>query len=152
MAKRKHSEMIKAWADNNELVALAKFGTTCILASSPSWDEEYKYFLCLPKHKDAVLALLNGGEAEVLVGYGIDSKPRWADCYLPSNKEWENYGWYMSESLESRVKPKKQTRYAYATPDGGITVHYSTKDELERYCIGMLGVNGFQLVTFEIEV
>jgi len=150
--KRKHSEMIKTWADNNELVALVKTSTRWVSANSPTWNEGCEYFVCHEKHEYAVLALLNGGKAEVMVGYGIDSKPRWTECYLPSNKEWENHGWYMSDELESRVEPKKQTRYAYASPNGGMTVHYGSLEELEKRCIGMLGVNGVQLVTFEVEV
>lgn len=150
--KRKHSEMIKAWADNNELVALVKTSTRWVSANSLTWNEGYEYFVCHEKHEYAVIALLNGGKAEVMVGYGIDYKPRWTDCYLPSNKEWESHGWYMSDEIESRVKLGKQTRYAYVSPNGGATVHYGSLEELEKRCIGMLGVNGVQLVTFEVEV
>jgi len=145
--KRKHAELIKTWADNQELTVLVEGCGYWVSIEHPSWGAANNYFICLPKHKEAVIELLNGGEIQVSRGCEA-----WTDCGLGNEGQWHRDYWYMDKGFKSRIKPRKQTRYAYATPDGGITVHYSTKDELERYCIGMLGKNGFKLITFEIEI
>jgi len=147
--KRKHSEMIKLWADNDELSVFVKNGGWSSV-SAPSWDDGLEYFVCLPKHKEAVFELLIGGKAEVLIESKSKPEPYWSNCGLPTSKEWENNWWYMSNDVESRVKPKKQTRYAYAYSDGLVTFHYESIEELEKSY--KTPSYDWQLVTFEIEL
>lgn len=65
--KHKYAEMIKAKADNTELVWLGSgFRVDWVEVGKdfPDFTEATEYFLCLPKHKDACLHWLNGGEVE----------------------------------------------------------------------------------------
>src|SRR6056297_543095 len=68
--RHKNAEMIKAKVDNMELVVFYK------LPNEEWWqsesestilpdEDDIEYFLCLPKHKNAVLNALNGGESQV---------------------------------------------------------------------------------------
>jgi hypothetical protein len=150
--KRKHSEMIKAWNDNKGLLVLFRASAGWVSTESPGWGEKFEYFLCQPKHKDAVLALLNGGKAEVLIKSKSKSEPYWSNCGLPTSKEWENNWWYMSNDVESRVKPGKQTRYAYMGPSGLLTHSYDNVDDLDNDYPEVASCDEFKLITFEVEV
>lgn len=145
--KRKHNVKIKAWADNKELLVLTKrsLGWEHLTDGAPAWLENKEYFPCLPKHKEAVLALLNGGEAQVkYIGYDV-----WDEAHL-LNSWWVN-SWYMNESAESRVKPKKEVRYAYyVKKSGSLTNSFETEEELNTLYPNKS--NSFQLITFEVEV
>jgi hypothetical protein len=145
--KHRHAEIIKAWADNQELLVLTtRYHKEWGLTNDPSWDVDLDYFLCLPKHKDAVLALLNGGTAQ------FKSSRGWPDCKVDCLGAWRADGWYMNSEMESCVRPKKQTRYAYASDCGDTTSNFSAIKELkEAYPLGEASAM-FQLVTFEIEV
>ncbi|AUS01495.1 hypothetical protein NVP1286O_04 [Vibrio phage 1.286.O._10N.286.55.C4] len=106
--KHKHYDMIVAKAANMELVVFYK------LPCEEWWqldsecealpgEVEIDYFLCLPRHKEACLHWLNGGDVERLtahqgflkVGYGL----AWSACHE-----------FMNEELKFRVKPKKEKR------------------------------------------
>jgi hypothetical protein len=86
MTKHKHADMIKTWVDNQELTVLVKGCGDWSLIERPSWGAANDYFICLPKHKEAVLELLNGGKAEVSVNYGST----WKSCYLYDEKAETN--------------------------------------------------------------
>jgi len=154
--KRKHSEMIKAWNDNDELSVFVKNGGWSSV-SAPSWDDGLEYFVCLEKHEEAVFELLIGGKAEVLIKCDSKPEPYWSNCSLPTSGEWENNWWYMNNNwwymnndVESRVKPKKQTRYAYVHKNGYIGDSFGSKDDLASY-FGR-AVEDERVITFEIEL
>ncbi len=142
MTERKHSEMIKVWADNKNLVVLTKLGSGWENLSLPSWLDSKEYFLCLPKHEDAVLALLNGGEIQVSRGCEV-----WTGCGLGNEGQWHRDYWYMDKGFKSRIKPKKQTRYAYFYPNGEVSCSYLSSWELHDHYLGCRG----KMITFEVE-
>jgi hypothetical protein len=152
MAKHKHEGMIIEWAKNTDLVLLFNAGDNWIETRSPSWHVGWVYFICLPKHQKAVMALLNGGKAEVLIKSKSNPEPYWSNCGLPTSKEWENNWWYMSNDVESRVKPGKQTRYAYMGPGGLLTPSYDNADDLDKDHSEAASSDEYQLITFEIEL
>jgi hypothetical protein len=140
--KRKHSEMIKAWADSDDTVALAKTPDDgWIEVIYPLWVRG-DHFVCLTKHEEAVLALLNGGTAQ------FKSSRGWPDSEVDYLGAWSANGWYMSSEVESCVRPKKQTRYAYLYPNGEVSRSYLSSWELHDHYLGCRG----KMITFEVEV
>ena len=93
----RHAEMIKAKADDVTLVVFQK------IENSSDWFEVIKnddvfhkfstYFLCLPKHKDAALNMLNGGESQIKTGMG------WIDALKDDVEEWNPNYWYMLDDM-----------------------------------------------------
>jgi hypothetical protein len=114
MAKRKHSKMIKAWADNDELVACSRKngGPWHNCGVRPSWFEDRDYFLCLPKHNKngQCLHWLNGGKIQ-----WSDDIHGWSDKdnYVDDLKSQEFFSGnaFMLDDNKFRIKPKKETRY-----------------------------------------
>jgi hypothetical protein len=149
--KRKHSEMIKARNDNKGLSVFVKNGGWSSVLI-PSWDDGLEYFVCLERHKDAVFELLIGGKAEVLIKNKSNPEPYWSNCGLPVSGEWENKWWYMNNDVESRIKPKKQTRYAYMGLSGLLTPSYDNVDNLDKDHSEAASSDEYQLITFEAEV
>jgi hypothetical protein len=147
MTARKHSETIKIWADNDNSVVLLKTGVeNWIEVKYPAWANKFNYLVCLEKHKKSVLSLLNGGEAELLRLEG-----EWVDIKLP--KTWQSAcGWYMSDSVESRVKTKKQTRYAYMDCEGFLTLSYDSIEELKESHPRVAASDNFKLIAFTVEM
>jgi hypothetical protein len=106
MAKRKHSKMIKAWADNDELVVLARRDDPeWWLAYNPEWHDDCEYFMCLPKHKEECLRWLNYGDIQCKdeMGVFIDT------CFGES--EWTTSSVWMDNDNIFRIRPKKAIRY-----------------------------------------
>jgi hypothetical protein len=107
--KHKHYDVGVAKLENTELCVFYKLGGSSkwesTLKTSPQhcFYEQNDYFLCLPQHKEAVLHSLNGGEAVSDSGDG--------DWCLSSTELWRKDWWYMCESYESKVKPKKEKRW-----------------------------------------
>lgn len=106
-----YANMIKAKAENMDLVVM--FYNTDIGEWEerewyemdvvfPSFSKGTDYFLCLPKHKAAVLHSLNGGD----VGIIVDGRSSLA--YTGST--WCAGCWYMDESCESRIKQEEAKR------------------------------------------
>ncbi|AUS00281.1 hypothetical protein NVP1273O_04 [Vibrio phage 1.273.O._10N.286.54.C7] len=144
--KHKYAEMIKAKADNMELVLLTK------RCESSVWGElnnhgdvtflhEFDYFLCLPQHKEAVLNCLNGGESQLA---SISSGWLPANCGDPV--EWGGEWWYMNPNGESRIKPKKEKRLIVYRNDAVYGPYLSIDD------INTDFVLTGQVVEIEIEV
>jgi len=150
--KHKHAEMIKARNDNKGLLVLFRASAGWVSIEHPSWGSAGDYFICLPKHKEVVLELLNGNKAEVLIKCDSKPEPYWSNCGLPVRGEWENNWWYMNNDVESRVKPKKQTRYAYMGPSGLLTLSYDDVDDLDKDHSEAASSDEYQLITFEVEV
>jgi hypothetical protein len=143
--KRPHAEQAIAWFGDDEMIVLRKtLADEWVLAETPQWYEGVEYFTCQRSHLPAVLALLNGGEAQI----SCSKASHWDDIDLGVFGVWSAESWYMNDQFESRVKPKKQKRYAYAYPNGFVTYSFEDKDELDkRYFL-----HDGQLITFEIEL
>lgn len=109
--KHKHADMIKAKADNIDLVAFVKregkewMKIVCVCSNAneiPAFYESYEYFICHPKHTDVCLHWLNGGEVS-------------SDCH-PHNwgeltPTWSEEHPFMDDSREFRIKPRKEKRW-----------------------------------------
>lgn len=140
----KHAAMIKAKADNMDLVVFIKVGNSEWRGTSeiPTC-EGFKYFLCLPQHKEAVINSLNGGKSEV--NY-LDT---WSPCNCNEPVEWSASWWYMDNNCKSRIKPRKEKRWICITDnleieDGTLYESYSDAAENSpRYK---------QIVEIEVEV
>jgi hypothetical protein len=104
MAKRKHSEMIKAWADNGELAVFSRCKNEDWFEARPAWRDDSDYFICLPQHNEngQCLHWLNGGDVQ-----GMEM------LLNPYEKEykWTTSSVWMNNSYTFRIKPKKETRY-----------------------------------------
>lgn len=109
--KHKYAEMIKAKAENMDLVIIAKNcqnnGDWWALKSDkeilPSFSNG-EYFACLPQHKEACFHWLNGGEVQYShdgVGFGD----------LAEQLEWDPDSAFMDSNLHIRIKPKKEKRW-----------------------------------------
>ncbi len=127
--KHAHYDMIVAKAANMDLIVLTK---DCLDAENPWMEievghlpcfyEHGSYFLCLPKHKKAVLNFLNGGESECK----IECDNEWG---MPYRDEWNEMHWYMQEKFESRIKPEIQKLWIGIKEDHSTTNAYPTKHE-----------------------
>ena len=116
--KHVHYDKIVAKAANMALIVLNKNAVN-------EWVEQeytetdvkfsetgFGYFLCLPQHKDACLHWLNGGEVESHhEDYGTMTLAD-AGCI-----EWSVKSSFMKESIEIRIKPKKEKRWIAYTKD-----------------------------------
>jgi hypothetical protein len=58
----------------------------------------------------------------------------------------------MIDNIESRIKPKKQKRYAYMGPSGLLTPRYDNVDDLDKDHSEAASSGEFKLITFEVEV
>lgn len=131
MAKHKHAEMIKAKADNMDLVVLRK-------NYDNSWGEinchdccfmpDFDYFLCLPQHKEACLHWLNGGDVQAR----RDSP--WANLLLQNPIYLDEFTPFMDDCCEIRIKPRKEKRWICINDnleieDGTLYESYSDADE-----------------------
>ncbi|AUR81812.1 hypothetical protein NVP1013O_65 [Vibrio phage 1.013.O._10N.286.54.F9] len=117
--KHKYAEMIKAKADNMELVLFVKRG------ESSTWGElnnhgdvtflyEFDYFLCLPQHKEACLHWLNGGEVQDLFeGEWVycASLARATESGGDNTLEFSEHHMFMNEEFQFRIAPKKEKRW-----------------------------------------
>lgn len=143
MTTRPYSEMIKAWADNKNTVVLFRTRDEWYLCGDPTWREDIEYFICLEKHKNTTLAFLNREDIQIRSSDGH----HWLDRDN-SYPDWSWSGWYMNEDLQSRIKPKKETRWMYRYPDGSFSDHYNTLHKLRSNHNKPEG----KLIKFEIEV
>lgn len=103
-----HAEIMKAYADDASLSALVRPNANYKWQLTPnlSFIPEASYFLCLPKHKDVVLNMLNGGEVQVKLS---TDRAGWLDGgETEAQHSWHPESWYMLDEWESRIKPKTQ--------------------------------------------
>jgi hypothetical protein len=149
MAKRKHSKMIKAWADNNELVAYSRKngGQWHACGYRPYWFEDRDYFLSQQKHKNECLHWLNGGEIQWSDHFhGWSDKDNYADD-LESQKFFPGNA-FMLDDNKFRIKPKKETRYV-VVHKGKLVSALFKKD---AYIRASYGAEYHELQIFPIEV
>ena len=112
MTAHKHAAMIKAKADNMELVVFTKNpqsdGKWWALENSkriiPCFSGDH-YFSCLPQHKEACLYWLNGGKIQ----YKTELVPEFQD-YQP-DIEFGLGSIFMQPDFEIRIKPRKEKRW-----------------------------------------
>jgi hypothetical protein len=106
--KHKHYDLIVAKAANMDLVIFSKNESgwrVSELADIICWPD-YKYFLCLPQHKESCLHWLNGGALQDFF------EGSWT-----SVGDFEGEGWveadnmFMNEEYQLRIKPKKEKRW-----------------------------------------
>ena len=150
--RHKHYNMIVAKAKNTELVVFVKYNEAWQEVSSTdevscSFYSDCEYFLCLPKHAEAVLAKLNGTEWQFCKD--VD----WIDSNFNQFNVWSDCWWYMCDSYESRIKPKKEKRWIvlqydqdlkdWCTEDGTLYKTVEDAEDNRRYG---------QLAEIEVEV
>ncbi|QIW89006.1 hypothetical protein phiV208_71 [Vibrio phage phiV208] len=152
MKAHKYAEMIKAKAENMDLVVLRKHheGDWIEVAdqSEIRIKQSGEYFLCLPQHKEVTLNALNGGEVQYKAGDNL-----WMECvpYYGNEVSWSNCWWYMLSDTETRIKPRKEKRWIVVNPDKGLaykTLFKSKQDAVETVCLDM----DWQLIEIEVEV
>ena len=155
MTAHKHVEMIKAKADNMDLVVLSQNqkdltwyqqndqGTT-------DFGEFVKYFLCLPQHKEACLHWLNGGEVE------FEDDGKWHSC-SDWSKVWSLTSGFTSSINILRIKPKTEKRWIATFPWCGvdnyvIPEHHANEDELGEFIHKTYGSRPYQAIEIEVDV
>ncbi|AUR91107.1 hypothetical protein NVP1155O_34 [Vibrio phage 1.155.O._10N.222.55.B3] len=130
--KHKHYDMIVAKAENMDLVVFCKVDELPWQErknqSLMEFGEKFKYFLCLPQHKDTCLHWLNGGEAQ--------QKPINGDNWVTSadvkKVSWMSWTSFMKDELKFRIKPKKEKRWIAALPNGRVSGwHDGDREALE---------------------
>lgn len=162
MTVHKHAELIKAKADNMELVVFCKDSyddaNKWQETSQMPFQEEFDYFLCLPKHKEACLHWLNGGWVEWT--REEENGERWfgKEKYT-SIAGWNaTNGWMLDDNIY-RIKPRKEKLWLAVKTDkhehlGGcrkvrICSHaFVNKQDAEDY----LDLRDSQLIEIEVEV
>lgn len=135
MTAHKHAEMIKAKADNMELVVFCidrsnvrnewglytgEDGDALPIGAIPMFEDIFDYFLCLPQHKEACLHWLNGGDAQTDRSCGdfVDVYP-----VTDFSGKWDSTFWYMLSDYKSRIKPRKEKRWiAINVKDGDVCI------------------------------
>lgn len=132
MTAHKHSAMIKAKADNMELVVLTNDcdGQPWYESDEmPISESEFiEYFLCLPQHKEACLHWLNGGIVQVKNEQHIE----WTNlCTYSEALCWCEEVWMMNPLNEYRAKPRKEKRWiGYNQKNNNTTCARQTKAEI----------------------
>jgi hypothetical protein len=129
MTKHKHAEMIKAKADNIELIVFSeRDGAWDACVGFPSWFKNRDYFLCLPKHKKECLRWLNGGEIQWSDDiHGWSDKNNYADDLKSQEFFYGNA--FMLDDNKFRIKSKKEKRWIIVFPNDNETcgILYNSK-------------------------
>ena len=154
MTVHKHASMIKAKADNMELVVFEKDPSGWLMRISDiiHMNPSKEYFLCLPKHKEACLHWLNGGD--VLVKSKIVTS--WE--VVSHGQVWgDTIGW-MREDAKYRIKPRKEKLWIAVKTDkhetlGGCrTVRICSHAFVNKqYAEDYLDLSDSQLIEIEVE-
>lgn len=106
MTAHKHAAMIKAKADNMDLVVFTVAAGKWEIVNEeegelPYFDSDYPYFLCLPQHKEACLHVLNGGDIE----FSYKDYDDWIDsCKNGKELVWSEDLDFMSKNYHFRIK------------------------------------------------
>ena len=109
MTAHRHAKMIKAKADNMELVVFEKDPSGWLMKISDiiHMNPSKEYFLCLPQHKEVCLHWLNGGT--------ISDVSKATDWYMDENGlknvVWSDNSIFMSEDYNLSIKPRKEKRW-----------------------------------------
>lgn len=143
----RHATMIKAKADNMELVVFLNIGPEWVESRLDTMvaNQDMDFFLCLPKHNDngQCLHWLNGGDVE----FRRDGESWQDEC--EEYHGWASYCGMMNCDVEFRIKPRKERRWICITndleiEDGTLYESYADADENSP---------GYkQIVEIEIEV
>lgn len=154
--KHKHAEMIKTKADNMELVLFSMstgsdYGkwSECKRETMPKDNENIKYFLCLPQHKEACLHWLNGGD----VDFNSEFMDEWTE-YEPF-KGWGVGSVFMQDDYKIRIKPKKEKRWIAVNSDGYVMpVHCGNIESARQHAshIDSRLTENVQFIEIEVEV
>ncbi len=111
----------------------------------------FEYFLCLPQHKEACLHWLNGGKVESL---HKDYEPM--ELAESGAIEWGVKSTFMKDSIEIRIKPKKENRWIGVSKSSCHTTgHYETKEEAINTTESQPWASAYvpwQFIEIEIEV
>lgn len=158
MTTHKHAKLIKAKADNMELVLFIKVGdkwqvTGCQDNQIINIASHYEYFLCLPQHKDVCSHWLGGGEIE----FNSQYSDGWGE-YSPITT-WSLGSVFMQGDYQLRIKPNKEKLWIAVKTDkhehlGGcrkvrICSHaFVNKSDAEEY----VDLSDSQLIEIEVEV
>lgn len=150
--KHKHAEMIKAKADDMDLVVFINRGevggwikTNVVMMFN---NEDSDFFMCLPKHEKACLHWLNGGEVEFECGGA------WHSCETWSTSWSGLVCGFMQKDNVIRIKPRKEKRWVIAKPTALASMYYfgseSDAKDAVKYSTGEF--KGGQVIEIEIEV
>lgn len=153
MTKHKHADMIKAKADNMELVVFVKninTGEWWEVFGDLPFNQQQDFFLCLPQHKEACLHWLNGGEVEV----------KYQDEYWKpvcnNDPVWRGGYFMMRDFVEYRIKPRKDKRWiGYCASRNQTFPHPQDSLELaENYAMSVYSypIGDWQFIEIEVEV
>lgn len=158
MTAHKHAEMIKAKADNMDLVVLCKDSYD----QANKWQEtsqlpiqeEFDYFLCLPQYKDTCLHWLGGGEIEINATFEDDE---WIG-YDPV-ESWSAGSVFMQCDHGLRAKPRKEKLWIAVKTDKHENIGGCRKVRIcshafvnKQDAVDYLDLDSAQLVEIEIEV
>ena len=142
MTQHRHAEMIKAKADNMELVVFINNYGQWEISDLNKLIELHgmPFFLCLPQHNEngQCLHWLNGGNIQL---QDFPTNP-FVD-YFDQLSSWSPELWWMSEQCNIRIKPKKEKRL--------IAIHPETSDIFVATS-AYIAHDGFQLIEIEVDV
>lgn len=151
MTAHNHAEMIKAKADNMDLVLFRKTPTSeawevCRNDWVPA-DSQDKYFLCLPQHKEACLHWLNG--RDLVVNYGVSIWEDFLGMIRGNNAATSENNCFLRVGYEFAVKPRKEKRWIGVNMESVTDVHYLT----EKACADSVEhPEDWQFIEIEVEV
>ena len=75
----------------------------------------------------------------------------WKDVFNNENPTWHGVNYFMMrDSVEYRIKPRKEKRYLMVQEDGACTSHFSSKEE----ALGCVCEKDdrWQLIEIEVEI
>ena len=152
MTAHKHAELIKAKADNMELVVFEKDPSGWLMRISDiiHMNPSKEYFLCLPQHKEACLHWLNGGWVEWT--REEENGERWfgKEKYT-SIAGWNaTNGWMLDDNIY-RIKPRKEKRWIAVKRKDKTEVYVVTFNSLDE-AIDTLNEKYWQFIEIEVEV
>jgi len=135
MTAHKHAAMIKAKADNMDLVVFIQHDQT-------EWEQ---VLICLPQHKEACLHWLNGGEIE------YDNMKNWIAYDLTIDNPKYPLQDFTGLEFNFRIKPRKEKRHIYISKLGATTYAKKTKEEAARE-VSIMGGSFYVWKHYEIEI
>lgn len=157
MTAHRHADLIKAKVDNMELVVFCYSSCKGEFKELP---KNYlpdtsgsKYFMCLPKHKEACLHWLNGGDCLI----SFDSvKDVCGVIHGCDEKKWKISGGFMNQSATIRIKPRKEKRWIahFMVGNDYCTTQFSYKTihQLKGAAHAPNGFDDWQFIEIEVEV